>query len=77
MLTRLLSRGARKEQETAPPTDVSPAVVGPQVAREGASLLFVPVDGGMSFRLFSAKDPRDAAAFVQDTFPGLGGKARS
>jgi hypothetical protein len=75
MLTRLLSRGGRKEQETAPPTEVSPAVVGPQVAREGASLLFVPVDGGMSFRLFSANDQRDAAAFVQDAYPGLGSKA--
>jgi hypothetical protein len=75
MLTRLLSRGARKEQDTAPATEVSPAVVGPQVAREGAPLLFVPVDGGMSFRLFSANDQRDAAAFVQDAFPGLGSKA--
>ena len=75
MLTRLLSRGARKEEETAPAAGESPAVVGPQVAREGAPLLFVPVDGGMSFRLFSANDQRDAAAFVQDAFPGLGSKA--
>ena len=75
MLTRLLSRGARKEQETVPATEESPAVAGPHVAREGASLLFVPVDGGMSFRLFSANDQRDAAAFVQDAFPGLGSKS--
>src|SRR6266542_2382445 len=75
MLTRLLSRGARKEQETAPAAEESPAVVTPQVAREGAPLLFVPVDGGMSFRLFTANDERDAAAFVQDAFPGLGSKA--
>src|SRR5437773_11599759 len=70
MLTRLLSRGARKEEETAPAAGESPAVVGPQVAREGAPLLFVPVDGGMSFRLFSANDEKDAAAFVRDAFPG-------
>src|SRR6266542_3204772 len=75
MLTRLLSRGARKEQETAPAAEESPAVVTPQVAREGAPLLFVPVDGGMSFRLFSANDEREAATFVQDAFPGLGSKA--
>src|SRR5207249_7441079 len=74
MLTRLLSRGARKEQETAPATEAATAVA-PPVAREGAPLLFVPVDGGMSFRLFSANDERDAAAFVQDSFPGLGSKA--
>src|SRR5206468_7873564 len=74
MLTRLLSRGARKEEETAPAAGESPAVVAPPVAREGAPLLFVPVDGGMSFRLFSANDERDAAAFVQDSFPGLGSK---
>src|SRR5207253_1476289 len=75
MLTRLLSRGARKEQETVPATEESPAVAGPHVAREGASLLFVPVDGGMSFRLFSANDQRDAAAFIQDAFPGPGSKS--
>ncbi len=75
MLTRLLSRGARKEQETVPATGEAAAAVAPPVAREGAPLLFVPVDGGMSFRLFSANNERDAAAFVQGAFPGLGSKA--
>jgi len=70
MLTRLLSRGARKEQETAPAIKEPTAAAAPPVAREGAPLLFVPVDGGMSFRLFSANDEKDAAAFVRDAFPG-------
>src|SRR5207244_10755330 len=70
MLTRLLSRGARKEQETAAAIEEPTAAAAPPVAREGAPLLFVPVDGGMSFRLFSANDEKDAAAFVRDAFPG-------
>jgi hypothetical protein len=75
MLTRLLSRGARKEQENASAAEEPPAIAAPTVAREGAPLLFVPVDGGMSFRLFSTNDEREAEAFVQDAFPGLGSKA--
>ena len=70
MLTRLLSRGARKEQETAAAIEEPTAAAAPPVAREGAPLLFVPVDGGMSFRLFSANDEKDAATFVRDAFPG-------
>jgi hypothetical protein len=74
MLTRLLSRGARREQEAADAVAQAEAPAAPEVASKDSPLLFVPVDGGMSFRLFAVKNQAEAAAFLQEAFPGLGGK---
>jgi len=70
MLTRLLSRRARQEEQ-APVEAAAPAAV---LSREDSLLLFVPDAGGMSFRLFTVQDEETASAFVQQEFPQLGGK---
>ncbi len=71
MLTRLLSRRARQEEEEGPVEAQAPAAV---LSREDALLLFVPESGGMSFRLFTVQNEETAEAFVRQEFPQLGGK---
>jgi len=72
MLARLLSRGARREEQSTV-VEAQQAPAAALRAREDALLLFVP-DSGMAFRLFSADSEEAAAAFVQQEFPRLPGK---
>lgn len=74
MLTRLLSRKARREVEETP-VDTRPVAAAPSLAAEDALLLFLPMSGGMSFQLFAVEDEEAAAAFVRQEFPLGGGKS--
>lgn len=74
MLTRLLSRKARREEEETS-VDTRPVAAAPSLAAEDALLLFLPMSGGMSFQLFAVEDEEAAAAFVRQEFPHGGGKS--
>jgi hypothetical protein len=71
MLSRLLSRGSRREENQA--ID-EPQVVAPPKIRADSLLLFVPVEGGMAYQLFAADSEDEAIAFLHQEFPRLGGK---
>ncbi len=75
MLTRLLSRKARREEEEETSADTRPVAAAPSLAAEDALLLFLPMSGGMSFRLFAVEDEEAAAAFVRQEFPHGGAKS--
>src|SRR6266540_1093276 len=72
MLTRLLSRRARHEEQM--PVEAATGAPAAVLSREDSLLLFVPDAGGMSFRLFTVQDEETASAFVRQQFPQLGGK---
>ena len=74
MLTRLLSRKARREEEETS-VDTRPVAAAPSLAAEDALLLFLPMSGGMSFRLYTVEDEKAAAAFVRQEFPYGGAKS--
>lgn len=71
MLTRLLSRRGRQEEDAKP---VEAAAAVPTTPRRDSLLLFIPESGGMSFRLFTVQDEHTAGEFLRQEFPQLGGK---
>jgi hypothetical protein len=71
MLSRLLSRGSRREENQA---IQEPQAAAPPKIRADSLLLFVPVEGGMAYQLFAAESETEAVAFLRQEFPRLGGK---